>query len=62
MSDHILGVFWAAFLLFSWTAASIVSGATIERIRTGAGKVMITIIGDKKETLVGVGTMFYLTF
>ena len=28
------GVFWAAFLLFSWTAASIVSGAVIERVRS----------------------------
>ncbi|MBO6489298.1 MAG: ammonium transporter, partial [Pelagibacteraceae bacterium] len=27
LNDHIMGVFWAAFLLFSWTAASIVSGA-----------------------------------
>ena len=27
LNDHINGVFWAAFLLFSWTAASIVSGA-----------------------------------
>ena len=34
MGDHINGVFWAAFLLFSWTAASIVSGAVIERIRS----------------------------
>ena len=23
LNDHIMGVFWAAFLLFSWTAASI---------------------------------------
>ena len=29
LGDHISGVFWAAFLLFSWTAASIVSGAII---------------------------------
>ena len=28
------GVFWGAFLLFSWTAASILSGAVIERIRS----------------------------
>ena len=34
LGDHISGVFWAAFLLFSWTAASIVSGAIIERITT----------------------------
>ena len=36
LNDHIMGVFWAAFLLFSWTAASIVSGAVIERITTFA--------------------------
>jgi Amt family ammonium transporter len=36
LGDHISGVFWAAFLLFSWTAASIVSGAIIERITTFA--------------------------
>ena len=35
-NDRIMMVFWAAFLLFSWTAASIVSGAVIERIRTSA--------------------------
>ena len=46
MSDHILGVFWAAFLLFSWTAASIVSGATIERIRTGAFLILAALIGS----------------
>ena len=36
LGDHISGVFWAAFLLFSWTAASIVSGAIIESITTFA--------------------------
>ena len=30
------GVFWAAFLLFSWTTASIVSGSIIERVKSGA--------------------------
>ena len=30
------GVFWAAFLLFSWTTASIMSGALIERVRISA--------------------------
>ncbi len=46
MSDHIMGVFWAAFLLFSWTAASIVSGAVIERIRTGAFLILAVLIGS----------------
>jgi ammonia channel protein AmtB len=40
------GVFWAAFLLFSWTAASIVSGAVIERIRSGAFWIMAVGIGS----------------
>lgn len=40
------GVFWAAFLLFSWTAASIVSGALIERIRSGAFWVLAVVIGS----------------
>jgi ammonium transporter, Amt family len=30
------GVFWAAFLLPSWTVASTVSGAIVERVRSGA--------------------------
>ena len=46
MSDHIMGVFWAAFLLFSWTAASIVSGAVIERIRTSAFLILAVLIGS----------------
>jgi ammonium transporter, Amt family len=43
---HINGVFWAAFLLFSWTAASIVSGAVIERIRSGAFWLLAIVIGS----------------
>ncbi len=46
LSDHINGVFWAAFLLFSWTAASIVSGSVIERIRSGAFWFLAIIIGS----------------
>jgi ammonia channel protein AmtB len=46
LQDHITGVFWAAFLLFSWTAASIVSGAVIERIRSGAFWIIAVMIGS----------------
>jgi ammonia channel protein AmtB len=46
LQDHITGVFWAAFLLFSWTAASIVSGAVIERIRSGAFWIIAVLIGS----------------
>ena len=40
------GVFWAAFVLFSWTAASIVSGACIERIRSNAFWLLAVLIGS----------------
>ena len=43
---RINGVFWAAFLLFSWTAASIVSGAVIERIRSGAFWLCAVLVGS----------------
>lgn len=43
---RINGVFWAAFLLFSWTAASIVSGAVIERIRSGAFWIIAVLVGS----------------
>ena len=46
LNDHINGVFWAAFLLFSWTAASIVSGALIERITTFAFGILAIAIGS----------------
>ena len=31
--DNLTGVFWAAFVLFSWTTGSIMSGAILERVR-----------------------------
>ncbi len=43
---RINGVFWAAFLLFSWTTASIVSGAVIERIKTSAFLIFAVVIGS----------------
>lgn len=46
LDDRISGVFWAAFLLFSWTAASIVSGAVIERIRSGAFWIFAVLVGS----------------
>lgn len=46
LSDRINGVFWAAFLLFSWTAAAIVSGALLERVRTGAFLIIGTLVGS----------------
>ena len=39
------GVFWGAFLLFSWTVAAIVSTATIERIRSNAFWILAVLIG-----------------
>ncbi len=46
LGDRIMGVFWAAFLLFAWTAASIVSGAVIERITTFAFGILAIAIGS----------------
>lgn len=40
------GVFWAAFLLFSITTASIISGAIIERVRSGAFWLMAVLVGS----------------
>jgi ammonia channel protein AmtB len=40
------GVFWAAFLLFSWTTASIVSGSVIERIKSGAFWLIAVMLGS----------------
>ena len=46
LEDRITGVFWAAFLLFSWTAASIVSGSVIERIRSSTLWLHAVMIGS----------------
>ncbi|MDE0280289.1 MAG: ammonium transporter [Gammaproteobacteria bacterium] len=46
LGDRITGVFWAAFLLFSWTAASIVSGSVIERITNAAFWILAVAIGS----------------
>lgn len=46
------GVFWAAFLLFSWTAGSILSGAVIERIRSAAFWVLAMLVGSVTWVLV----------
>jgi len=46
LDDRLTGVFWAAFLLFSWTAASIVSGSVIERIQSGAFWIIAVMIGS----------------
>jgi ammonium transporter, Amt family len=50
-ADHgwwarINGVFWAAFLLFSWTTASIISGAVIERVKTQAFVIIAVLVGS----------------
>jgi len=46
LDDHISGVFWGAFLLFSWTTASIMSGAIIERVRLSAYLILAVILGS----------------
>jgi ammonia channel protein AmtB len=46
MGDRINGVFWAAFLLFAWTAASIVSGSIIERARIAGFVILAVLIGS----------------
>jgi len=43
---RINGVFCAAFILFAWTFGSILSGALIERIRTGAFLLLAALAGQ----------------
>jgi ammonia channel protein AmtB len=45
LTDHISGVFWAAFALFGMTAASIVSGAIIERAKTTGFLIIAVYVG-----------------
>src|SRR5512134_2786536 len=46
LQDHISGVFFLAFLLFSWTVGSIMSGALIERVRLSAYLILTAILGS----------------
>src|ERR687891_1339182 len=46
LQDHVSAVFFLAFLLFSWTTGSIMSGAVIERIRLSAYLILTTILGS----------------
>ena len=46
LQDHVSGVFFLAFLLFSWTTGSIMSGALIERIRLSAYLVLTALLGS----------------
>src|SRR3954447_18760058 len=46
LQDHISGVFFLAFLLFSWTTGSIMSGALIERIRLSAYLLLTVLLGS----------------
>ena len=46
LQDHITLVFFLAFLLFSWTTASIMSGALIERVRLSAFLLLAVVLGS----------------
>src|SRR5918992_950363 len=46
LQDHLSGVFFLAFLLFSWTTGSIMSGAFIERIRLSAYLILTVLLGS----------------
>jgi len=46
LADNATGVFWAAFVLFAATTASIFSGAVIERIRVSAFVILAIVLGS----------------
>src|ERR671918_140946 len=46
LANNINLIFFLAFLLFSWTTASIMSGACLERIRLSAYLVLASILGS----------------
>ena len=46
LQDHVSAVFFLAFLLFSWTTASIMSGALIERVRLSAYLILTALLGS----------------
>ena len=46
LQDHVSTVFFLAFLLFSWTTGSIMSGALIERVRLSAYLILTALLGS----------------
>ncbi|MDQ3894323.1 MAG: ammonium transporter [Actinomycetota bacterium] len=46
LGDHVSAVFFLAFLLFSWTTGSIMSGALIERVRLSAYLILTALLGS----------------
>ena len=46
LTGHLSLVFFLAFLLFSWTTASIMSGAIIERVRLSAYLILAVALGS----------------
>jgi Amt family ammonium transporter len=46
LQNHLNAVFFLAFLLFSWTTGSIMSGAVIERIRLSAYLILTVLLGS----------------
>ncbi len=46
LGDHISLVFFLAFLIFSWTTGSIMSGALIERVRLSAYLLLTVLLGS----------------
>lgn len=46
LQDHVSAVFFLAFLLFSWTTGSIMSGAVLERIRLSAYLILTAVLGS----------------
>ena len=46
LTGHLTLVFFLAFLLFSWTTASIMSGALIERVRLSAYLILAVALGS----------------
>ncbi|RDI76115.1 Ammonia permease [Gaiella occulta] len=46
LQDHVSLVFFLAFLLFSWTTGSIMSGALIERVRLSAYLMLTIVLGS----------------
>ena len=46
LTGHLSLVFFLAFLLFSWTTASIMSGALIERVRLSAYLILAVALGS----------------